>query len=131
MSSPSAKLLPLLVVSGLVLTGAALTARSVISASGISFQAPVLEEVHFRDRAIVELNNPNPLKLYIAESGSHVIITRAILDPEQTKIVRIVARSGSEVEAFGTKINVTADAGSIAAVSDGVNLDATGAKMDC
>jgi hypothetical protein len=93
------------------------------------YQVPQLEPVYFTSAQLVEVDNLDPRKVYIAQAGSHVRFKRAISDPDSTPIVRVIAQSGSKVEAIGTQVSVTAADGSYVEVSDGVRLDATGAVV--
>lgn len=117
------------IVLGLVLTGFGIVTMSDHNAPGLSFQAPTLAEVLVGNGQHLDLNDPDPAKLYIAESGSSINVTRSMSDPERTRTVNVIARGGSHVEARGTNISVTAEPGSQVTVGDGVSLDARGAVV--
>ena len=112
------------IVIGLGLTGTSVMIMNSHVAPGTSFQAPALTEVLIHDGQHLDLNDPDPAKVYIAESGSSINVTRPMSDSERTPTVNIIARSGSHVEARGTNLSVTAEPGSHVTVDDGVSLDA-------
>jgi len=96
----------------------------------IRFQEPKSDEIHLvASGKRLEVNNPDPAKLYVVESGADVIITAPLGDPARTLAARVIVHSGGRLEAHGTNVDITAQPGSEVTVYDGVVIEATGAKV--
>jgi hypothetical protein len=90
---------------------------------------PGLAEVHVDGGQTLEVKDPDPGKLYIAESGSTLIVKRQQGNPSALPVVRVIARGGSHVEAHGTKVDVSAQPGAVVDTYDGADADAEGATV--
>jgi hypothetical protein len=90
---------------------------------------PGLAEVHVDGGQRLEVKDPDPGKLYIAESGSTLIVRRQQGNPSALPVVRVIARGGSHVEAHGTKVDVSAQPGAVVDTYDGADADAEGATV--
>jgi len=130
MKTSSTIALALAAVVCLVLVGAGPMHLIDRPAAEVAFQQPTPEEVHIVAGNTVELTNEaDPRKLYIADTGSHVVIHRAIGDRTRIPVVRLIAQAGSRVEAHGTNVDVSAQPGSVVSCYEGVILDAQGATV--
>jgi hypothetical protein len=94
------------------------------------FKVPEADMVRLQDGALVTLDNPDPDKVYVIESGAHVEVTRPMGDPLQGKQLRLVVDKGGTLEgAVGTNIYVIAVEGSVSHVGDGVFIVAFGGEV--
>lgn len=129
----------LIVIAALVLalagTGAGLVLRATAAPAAQgqttpSFAVdPGLVPVHVESGKTVEIDDPDAGKIYIADSGSHLIVRRQQGNPSALPVVRIIARGGSHVEAHGTNVDVSARPGAVAETYDGASIDAEGATV--
>lgn len=94
------------------------------------FNVPDSDIVHFNDVAPVTLNNPDPDKLYVVESGAHLTVTRPLGDALQGKQLRLLVDAGGTLDAaVGTNIFVVTVSGAVAHVGDGVFIEAFGGEI--
>ena len=129
MTNASQRWLALVMVAGMVLAGSILAYAWSGKSSMISYLVDVPLQVHLEADHEIELQNPDPRKLYIVESGASVSLHGSAALAMQDKVVHVRVRSQGKLRATGAKIAVTAEPGSIAIVGDGVAIDGEGATI--
>jgi hypothetical protein len=91
-----------------------------------TYKVAALPEVHVTAGAPVVLNDPDSSKRYVVDAGGKLTLTRPQRNPERIGTLVIEVKSGGELTAEGTNIQVTADPGSKATVGDGVFINGVG-----
>lgn len=118
-------------VAGVVLIGIISVALlSACPRATAPYQVVAPEEVHIPAGMPVVLDDPDPAKLYVVDAGGKLTVTRPQGNPNRVKrLALLVTRGGELTMAEGTNIDVTAEPGSRATVSDGVLINALGAVV--
>jgi len=116
-------------VAGVVLIGTISIALFSASPKTLTFKVDVPQEVHIRSGAAVVLNDPDPVSLYVVDEGAKLSVTRPQGNPNRVRRLALRVSRGGTLEAAGTNIEVTAEPGSQATVSDGVLINAVGAVV--
>jgi hypothetical protein len=129
MTNASQRWLALVVVAGMVLAGSILVYAWSGKSSNISYLVDVPLQVHLQADHEIELQDLDPRKLYIVESGVSVYVHRSVNLTMQDRAVHIRVRSQGRLRATGANIAVTAEAGSTAIVGDGIAIAGEGATI--
>ncbi|MDR3612665.1 MAG: hypothetical protein P4L53_03810 [Candidatus Obscuribacterales bacterium] len=129
MSNASRRWLAPVMVAGMVLGCSILVHAWPEKSSIISYVVDEPLEVHLQSDQEIELQNPDPHKVYIVESGVTVSLHGELNLSMQDKVVQIRVRSKGILRVTGANIAVTAEPGATVIVGDGVAIDGEGATI--